>query len=193
MELSVLCNCRIGLILFDGNGRLHDFTTEDMRTLVSDYFAKELYETNTKEEVKRHTSMPWLLMASMFQLYRRYNAKEAVQASANKAELYVRSHGHAIACRSTSPAGDQEDRKAEGIISADADRTEETVVDVESNSDINNLDISRASSTHTGQKIETRSRVRSNAQPSNRGSVTLSPSIPLCVRSRLCPFRNTCP
>ncbi len=68
---------------------------------------------------------------------------------------------------------DQEDSKVDGV-SADAERTDETVVDVESNSDINNMDISRASSTHTGQKIETRRRVRSNTQPSNRGSVTLS-------------------
>ena len=51
MELSVLCNCRIGLILFDGNGKLYDFKTEDMTTLVTDYFARDVYESNDKDTV----------------------------------------------------------------------------------------------------------------------------------------------
>lgn len=107
MELAILCNCRIGLIIFDCNGKVYDFKTEEMPALVSDYFSCDVHESNDKDE-----------------LYHRYNTKEIEQAAAD-------------------PHVDVEgDPKSEPFL-ADTEKTDETFVEVESNSD-GNVDMRHA-------------------------------------------------
>lgn len=74
MELSKLCNCRIGLIVFDANGKIYDCKTEDMTSLVKEYLTSDVHESNTVDEV---TVVENSEMTFAMQLYRRYNPREA--------------------------------------------------------------------------------------------------------------------
>lgn len=77
MELAILCNCEIGLILFDGNNRLYEFKTDDMRRVIRKYSDSKPQESFGKEDVTfiPHYK-PYINHFFWFQLFRRYFMKD---------------------------------------------------------------------------------------------------------------------
>ena len=53
-ELSVLCECEVGLILFSNNGKLYQYASNDMDRILLRYTENtEAYESRNNEDVAR--------------------------------------------------------------------------------------------------------------------------------------------
>ena len=53
-ELSILCECEVGLVIFANNGRLHQYASSDMDKLLLRYTEyNEPYEYRTNEDVRQ--------------------------------------------------------------------------------------------------------------------------------------------
>lgn len=54
MELSILCDCEIGLVIFNSTNKLFEYCSSDMDSLVPRYFAcrDEPHEAHGTEDVR---------------------------------------------------------------------------------------------------------------------------------------------
>lgn len=66
-ELSVLCDCEIGLIIFSSTGKLFQYASSDMDSVLLKYTDHvDPHESKTNVDMAKVTTLPFVLHLNLF-------------------------------------------------------------------------------------------------------------------------------